>query len=571
MKIKSILCIFFGIVSLIGVTGCSSHQHNMTHVSANAATCTQDGNIDHYYCNLCEKYYSDEEGKNEIAASSVVTSALGHNSEYIEPVKATPDADGHIGYYECDRCFMKFTYKDIPLKTGGYFDETAPYGNWQGQDVSIVFDDEKESMVLKMMKNDEEHHALAYKRIGTKVCGVGDYRITFDIKRGRAYTGGVWFQYGNTRNVFDMFAMPNDVIVANLPNDTWVHIEREFTIDVEKSTLDSIEIIIWGNAENYMSSNCYIMVDNIQVTDAEGNNVDEYGKGDFEDWREERLLNDDEIPTHYSECNHSFLNYYPEVVATTCQGGLPAYYQCVDCGKTFLDSDATEEVDILTLRTEGVAHNKLNTVYVEETDTHKAHYRCEHCEQLFSFEDIDIPAGGFFDETAPYANWQGQKQTITYDEETNSMVLLLNKTTSNHAALTYKRIGVRATKAGTYTFEFDIKRGSAHNGGLWVQYGNTPAPFDLYGADETTFKNEVASDTWTHISKTFTITADKVANDGGNIELIIWSNATNYQDENCYICVDNLDIQDETGLNVDERGNGDFEIYTKRTIEQLVK
>ena len=571
MKIKKFLCIFFSIASLMAMTGCSTHTHEMQYVQKTDPTCLDSGTKEHYFCTGCGKYYSDEKGDNEISADSIVISALGHDSVYVQPVEATVDADGNIGHYSCTRCHEKYTYEDVKLKTGGFFDETAPYGNWQGQDTYIVFDDESESMVLKMMKNDEEHHALAYKRIGTKVCNVGEYRISFDMKRGRAYNGGIWFQYGNTRNVFDMFAMGNDIIHSELPYEKWVHFEREFTIETEKSTLDSIEIIIWGNAENYMSSNCYVMVDNIVLTDSEGNNVDEYGKGDFEDFRTPKALTDEDIVTHYSECTHEFLTYYPEVVATTCQGGLPAYYECIDCGKTFLDSDATEEVDILALRTEGVAHNKLNTVYVEETDTHLAHYKCEHCNKLFSFDDIVVPEGGFFNETAPYANWQNQKQTITYDEETNSMVLEMRKTTSNHAALTYKRVGTRITKAGTYTFDFDIKLGSAHNGGLWIQYGNTPVPFDIFAANETALKNEVKVNAWTHISKTFTIAEEVIANDGNNIELIIWSNATDFQNDECYILLDNIDIKDETGLNIDERGCGNFENYTERTIDQLLK
>lgn len=47
--------------------------HTMTTVAAVEATCVAEGNIAHYKCNVCKKYFSDSEGKTEITEASVVT------------------------------------------------------------------------------------------------------------------------------------------------------------------------------------------------------------------------------------------------------------------------------------------------------------------------------------------------------------------------------------------------------------------------------------------------------------------------------------------------------------------
>ena len=69
--------------------------HTMTPYAANAATCTAAGNSAYWYCSVCEKYFSDENGTHEIAQNSWVIPASGHH--YATPADAdwtwTPDGD----------------------------------------------------------------------------------------------------------------------------------------------------------------------------------------------------------------------------------------------------------------------------------------------------------------------------------------------------------------------------------------------------------------------------------------------------------------------------------------------
>ena len=158
-----------------------AHTHDMTYVTAVEATCTEEGNTAYYKCDGCGKYYSDEEGKNEITLSSTVVAAKGHTpatavkedevaatctsegsydevvycsvcdaeisrehktvgktAHDLEPVAAVPatcTANGTIAYYKCKDCDAMFsdeagktaiTAEDIVDPAKGHTPETIP-------------------------------------------------------------------------------------------------------------------------------------------------------------------------------------------------------------------------------------------------------------------------------------------------------------------------------------------------------------------------------------------------------------------------------------------------------------
>lgn len=57
----------------------ANHVHSMSHVTAQAATCTAAGNTEYWRCSGCGKYYLDANGTNETTAAKVILSALGHS------------------------------------------------------------------------------------------------------------------------------------------------------------------------------------------------------------------------------------------------------------------------------------------------------------------------------------------------------------------------------------------------------------------------------------------------------------------------------------------------------------
>ena len=71
------LLLVFGVV----FAGCGEngeHTHKLDKTAAVAATCTENGNTEYYKCSECGKYFSDSEGKNEIAENSWVLPATEH-------------------------------------------------------------------------------------------------------------------------------------------------------------------------------------------------------------------------------------------------------------------------------------------------------------------------------------------------------------------------------------------------------------------------------------------------------------------------------------------------------------
>lgn len=75
-----------------------SHTHTLTPVAAKEATCTEAGNIAYWFCDDCDKYFSDAEAENEITQAQTVISALGHKWSALW----TGGAQGH--WHECDVC-----------------------------------------------------------------------------------------------------------------------------------------------------------------------------------------------------------------------------------------------------------------------------------------------------------------------------------------------------------------------------------------------------------------------------------------------------------------------------------
>lgn len=53
-------------------------NHSMELIPYKAATCTENGNSAYWYCNNCDKYFSDENGTTEINVDNTVISATGH-------------------------------------------------------------------------------------------------------------------------------------------------------------------------------------------------------------------------------------------------------------------------------------------------------------------------------------------------------------------------------------------------------------------------------------------------------------------------------------------------------------
>ena len=70
-------------------------HHTLSKVNAIAETCTENGNNEHWKCDVCGKCFSDADAQTEITEASTVISSLGHDwSEWIVIKKPTASEDG---------------------------------------------------------------------------------------------------------------------------------------------------------------------------------------------------------------------------------------------------------------------------------------------------------------------------------------------------------------------------------------------------------------------------------------------------------------------------------------------
>ncbi len=78
--------------------------HNLQVTPALAATCTEDGHVEYYYCNKCDRYYLDENAENAVEESSVVIEKTGHSLVFVSASNNTCTDAGNVAHYFCSVC-----------------------------------------------------------------------------------------------------------------------------------------------------------------------------------------------------------------------------------------------------------------------------------------------------------------------------------------------------------------------------------------------------------------------------------------------------------------------------------
>ena len=81
--------------------------HTMTKTDAKAATCTENGNIAYWYCSVCNKYFSDENGTTETTLPDTVVKAH-HTMTKTDAKEPTCTEEGNNAYYTCSVCGKVF-------------------------------------------------------------------------------------------------------------------------------------------------------------------------------------------------------------------------------------------------------------------------------------------------------------------------------------------------------------------------------------------------------------------------------------------------------------------------------
>ena len=80
------------------------HVHNLKHVSAVAATCTTNGNVEYWICDSCGKKFSDAESTVEISDTDILEKATGHKWKAWTTIKAATEIAAGEQSHKCTVC-----------------------------------------------------------------------------------------------------------------------------------------------------------------------------------------------------------------------------------------------------------------------------------------------------------------------------------------------------------------------------------------------------------------------------------------------------------------------------------
>ena len=164
-----------------------NHGDSPTHHKSVAATCTADGNIEYWVCNLCHKSFSDEQMTQEV--SNLVVSATGHQ------------------YDENDKCTK--CQQEIPFLTKG--DNAITIGKVQGEREKIsgynlykYTAPEDGTLKVTANSNGEDTYGTLWESRTAESClteddesNSPDFKITYTVTKGTTYYIGAREYRGN--------------------------------------------------------------------------------------------------------------------------------------------------------------------------------------------------------------------------------------------------------------------------------------------------------------------------------------------------------------------------------------
>lgn len=91
------------------------HKHNLTAVEAKAETCTEDGNKAHYKCDACGTLFADEKAETETTLQNVTIEAAKHKIVHVEGKDKTCTEDGVLEHWYCEVCSGDQAFLDEEL------------------------------------------------------------------------------------------------------------------------------------------------------------------------------------------------------------------------------------------------------------------------------------------------------------------------------------------------------------------------------------------------------------------------------------------------------------------------
>ena len=296
---------------------------NLVHHDAVAATCCEQGTIEYWYCDGCDKYFTDAAGTQSVSKLKldVDEDKTNHtNLVYYPPKAASCSEEGNIAYYYCDGC------KD-------YFSDAEGTKEISKADTTLGKLEHSYKWVAFNVDGAEYHAQECSK--------CGDLKNTGNHSGGEAYCSG--------KAVCDVCGFEYGAVDP----DNHIHTEKQITV---MPTLEQD-----GLCNIYCTDCEKIVAENVKIS--------------YDEVCEHELVKVEEVPAKCESC--------------TDAEGVKEHYECSICGALFSDADGKEPIsDESTLTIEPLKHyiaeisgEQLANVKVQEWAYDEVgHWRvCKHC------------------------------------------------------------------------------------------------------------------------------------------------------------------------------------------------
>ena len=336
------------------------------HRAAQAAKCTENGTREHWFCDVCDKYFADEEMLIELSLADVTVMATGH--EHVDEVAAqtaTCLAPGNEAYWHCQDCDTYFADEDLTVET-------------TLADVSINTDEAHGHKLGNLIAATEQvpceagvdaHYECelcgAFLNSDKEVCEEDDLIIPAQHSNVQLHAycdcrkdeGG----YYECEDCHKTFSDAEGTVETEIDKDghRLVHVLSKDSTCTEEGTKE-----YW-----YCEGGK-------KFADADG----------------KTLLNEEEIADLVIAKKEHNLSHTEAKAATCTEAGNVEYWHCSECGKYFSDeaceNEITETVIPATGHSYGEWIEEIPATY--EEDGVKGHYHCAGCNKDFDAEHNEL-------------------------------------------------------------------------------------------------------------------------------------------------------------------------------------
>ncbi len=168
-------------ITVYGKWKVSDHAHRMVHKKGKAASCTEDGTVEHYICSDCGLAYLDEAGT-ALAGDTVIKS--GHKLSFVNSKSESCTEDGNIAHYFCSVCKKYYSDSDAEHELSSI--KISAHHNFSDEWSSNGESHWHAATCGHSVKDSEAEHT--YEDGVCSVCDISEFAYLVFTKIGNAYS-----------------------------------------------------------------------------------------------------------------------------------------------------------------------------------------------------------------------------------------------------------------------------------------------------------------------------------------------------------------------------------------------